>query len=199
MKEVNETSHTLLQRACNPNDQDAWAEFFGHYKRFIYYILHQVHVPKDEIEDVAQKILVTLTANLPRYDRNRAKFRSWLSSVIRNAASTHLRQLRVRESRFPLNLDDLDLHSAASLDESSLDQLIENEWTTYISNLAMERIRETFHGKAIEVFELGLDGQSAEEISRKTGLAVASVYTLRKRVKKRLFLEVRAITADLEP
>lgn len=80
-----------------------------------------------------------------------------------------------------------------------IDALIEEEWTTYIANLAMERVRATFQGQAVKVFELGLDGLSAEQIAEQTDLTVQSVYTLRKRVKKRLYLEIRALTADLEP
>lgn len=49
------------------------------------------------------------------------------------------------------------------------------------------------------VFELSLDGHSAATIAEQTGLSVASVYTLRKRVKKRLYLEIRAVAAELEP
>ena len=62
-----------------------------------------------------------------------------------------------------------------------------------------EMVKEVFQGQAIEVFELGLDGRSAAEIAESTGLSVASVYTLRKRVKKRLYLEIRALVAELEP
>jgi DNA-binding CsgD family transcriptional regulator len=82
---------------------------------------------------------------------------------------------------------------------SDIDQRIEQEWAAYVANLAMMRVREVFQGQAVEVFELGLDGLSVTDIAEKTGLAVASVYTLRKRVKKRLYLEIRAIVAELEP
>ena len=37
------------------------------------------------------------------------------------------------------------------------------------------------------------------EISEKTGLTISSVYTLKKRVKKRLYLEIRALCSELEP
>ena len=81
---------------------------------------------------------------------------------------------------------------------TDLDRFIENEWATYVSNLAMDRVRAVFRGQAIRVFELTLDGLSAAEIAESTGLSVSSVYTLTKRVKKRLYLEIRAITAELE-
>lgn len=196
---MNATRHTLLKRACDPNDQHAWTEFVERYRRFIFYILHQVGVPKDEVEDVAQQILLRLTSDLPGYDRSRAKFRTWLSSVIRHAAIDYIKKIRRREVRLAEFEDRSNLDELTEPNESELDLLIENEWTNYVGNLAMERVQKVFQGKAIRVFELGLDGYCANEIARQTGLTTASVYTLRKRVKKRLYLEIRAITAELEP
>jgi RNA polymerase sigma-70 factor (ECF subfamily) len=108
-----------------------------------------------------------------------------------------LRRQRSEQARLGVIGADL---ATDSLDrESDLDQRIEAEWTTYVANLAMERIRGQFQGRAIEVFELGLDGVPLEEICARTGLTTASAYTLRKRVKKRLFQEIRALINDLEP
>lgn len=199
MDRAEETRYTLLQRACDLNDQQAWDEFEAHYRRFILYILHQVGVPQDEVEDVAQQTLLTLTKNLHLYQRDQAKFRSWLSAVIRHEASTHLKKRRRRELRVSLYGDRSESLLNTLQSDSEIEARIEKEWMIYISNLAMERVREVFKGKALEVFELGLDGQSVDEIAGKTGLTTASVYTLRKRVKKRLYFEIRTITASLEP
>lgn len=193
----NETRHTLLRRACDPADQWAWREFHENYKRFIFYILKEIGVNRDEIEDVAQEILVTLTEALPRYDRSRAKFRTWLSAVIRNIALTHLRAARTRR-RYHEQFGN-EPEGPHDCQEPELDRLIQNEWETYISTLAMARVRQIFRGQAVEVFELGLDGCPPAEIAERTGLSIASIYTMRKRVKKRLYQEIRAITRELEP
>ena len=79
-----------------------------------------------------------------------------------------------------------------------IDGIIEKEWAAYVGSLAMERVRDSFEGQAIEVFELGLDGLSAAQIAEQTKLTVATVYTLKKRVKKRLYLEIRNLTSELE-
>jgi len=191
------TRHTLIRRACDTGDQAAWVEFDRIYRRFITFVLRQIGVEKDDIDDVTQQILFTLTRDLPGYDREKGRFRAWLSAVIRHAALAHLRRRRGDQARLGAVVADL---SAESSDrESDLDQRIESEWATYVANLAMERIRGQFQGRAIEVFELGLDGVSHEEICARTGLTTASAYTLRKRVKKRLYQEIRALISDLEP
>lgn len=197
MTEYKETSYTLLQRACNLHDEQAWVEFSNHYLRFIYYILHQIGVDASDVEDVAQQILISLTRDLGRYDQSKARFRTWLSAVIRNATlvyfrkkKSHLRHIRIfgEESR----IEQMDR-------ASEIDQRIESEWEEYVAELAMERVRTVFKGQAMKVFELGMKGLSAAEVADQTGLSIASVYTLRKRVKKRLYLEIRALVAELEP
>lgn len=194
---TNQTSYTLLQRACDLHDEVAWEEFVGHYRRFIFYILRELGVNPDDIEDLSQKILIALTRDLAGYDRSRARFRTWLGSVIRNAALVHFRTQKRRQSRIRIFGED---QSIEYMDQpSDIDQRIEKEWAAYVADLAMKRVREVFRGQAVEVFELGLDGRSAAEVAEATGLSVSSVYTLRKRVKKRLYLEIRALVAELEP
>lgn len=197
MDDSHQTRHTLLQRACDAGNERAWEEFVTHYRRFILYILRELGVDSNDVEDLTQQILLTLTRDLPRYDRSRARFRTWLSGVIRNIALVHFRTQRSQRSHHQALENEQALCVPGR--EPEITQLIEKEWSTYIANLAMERVREVFQGQAIEVFELGLDGLSAAEIAERCKLSVASVYTLRKRVKKRLYLEIRAVANELEP
>jgi len=191
-----QTRHTLLRRACDPRGEEAWSEFVERYRHFIFHVLKEIGVKHNDAEDLCQQILLTLTRDLPGYDRSRGKFRSWLGSVIRHAAQAHLRKQR-RRSQYLTDYEQEALHEHRQ-SEPELEALIEQEWVTYIATLALERVRGVFHGKAVEAFELGLQGLAAAEISERTGLTVSSVYTLRKRVKKRLYLEVRALTSELE-
>lgn len=197
MADTDQTHHTLLQRACDLQNERAWSEFVQNYRRFILYILGQLGVAKDDVEDVTQQILLALTRDLPSYDRTRARFRTWLSTVIRNAALVHFRKQNTQRKYLRVLEDEQAADHDGQMPEIS--QLIETEWSTYIANLAMERVKEVFQGQAIQVFELGLDDHSAAEIAERTGLSISSVYTLRKRVKKRLYLEIRAISTELEP
>jgi RNA polymerase sigma-70 factor (ECF subfamily) len=197
MTELNQTRYTLLQRACDLHDELAWEEFVGHYHRFIFYILRELGVHPDDIDDLAQQILISLTRDLAGYDRSRARFRTWLGTVIRNAALAHFRKQKNRTARIRVFGEEQGIDCMAQ--PAEIDQRIELEWAAYVANLAMARVKYVFQGQAIKVFELGLDGRSAAEIAAATGLSVASVYTLRKRVKKRLYLEIRALVSELEP
>lgn len=192
------TRQTLIRRACDPGDEAAWVEFDRVYRGFIAFVLGQLEVERSEIDDLTQQILTTLLRDMPGYDRSKASFRTWLSAVVRHAAFAHLRQRRTEEqtlARFRKEVD----HRDPLANEAEVAARIEAEWASHVANLAMDRVRTQFQGKAIEVFELGLDGVPTEQVAALTGFSVASVYTLRKRVKKRLYLEIRNLIAELEP
>lgn len=190
------TCYTLLRRALDTDDQEAWSQLTEHYRRFIYFVLHRLNVFPDDLDDISQQVLMRLLKDLPKYDRKKSKFRSWLSAVIRNTAVDYIRHQASRKRR----IEGLRAETECQLlcQPAEVDALIQREWATYITNEALARVRKIFQGQAVDVFLKGMDGQSAQEIADDTGLSVASVYTLRARVKKRLYLEVLELTADLE-
>ena len=87
-----QTRHSLIQRATDLKDEEAWKEIVNQYRHFILCVLNQLGVSRDDLEDLSQQILIALTQSLPRYDRNRAKFRVWLSSIVRNKANSYFRK-----------------------------------------------------------------------------------------------------------
>lgn len=193
---LEQTQYTLLQRATDLNDEEAWAEFVEKYRHFINCVLIQIGVARDDLEDVSQQILIALTRDIGRYDRNRAKFRSWLGTIVRNKANSYFRKHYRRKKC----LDEVTNNSVEQeqFNSPAIEEVIEKEWAAYVGSLAMKRVRKSFQGQAVEVFELGLDGYSTSQIAEKTNLTVATVYTLKKRVKKRLYLEIRSLSSSLE-
>lgn len=192
-----QTSYTLLSRALDAGDEAAWEQLVAHYRRFICYVLNGLGVGASDVDDLCQQVLVRLTRDLASFDRERARFRTWLSTLVRNAAFDYFRKLDSQQRR--LAGFKVELECGAGTRPTETDAYIEKEWATYIAGQAMLRVRSQFQGQAIKVFELGLDGLTSAEIAEQTGLALSSVYTLRKRVKKRLYLELLELTEDLEP
>ncbi|MEN8695205.1 MAG: RNA polymerase sigma factor [Akkermansiaceae bacterium] len=190
------TSHTLLKRATDLDDEKAWEEFVQQYRHFILCVLYHLGVSRDEMDDLTQQILIALTQSLSGYNRDRAKFRVWLGTIVRNKANSYFRKRY--STRRCLNEFSNEQVLRDEISKPKIESIIEREWAAYIGSQAMKRVRENFQGQAIEVFEMSLDGHSAATIAEKTNLAIASVYTLKKRVKKRLYLEIRQITAELE-
>lgn len=196
MSQSGNTSYTLLHRALNLNDEEAWVELSKHYYQFICYVLHQIKVNENDIEDIAQQVMMTLTQKLKTFDKEKGKFKSWLSTVIKNAAYMHFR--KQSRSLQKAQSSEAAVELAVPYQESELEVIIETEWKKYVSNIAFDRVKQSFRGQAINVFELSITGKSNKEISEETGLALSSVTTLKKRVKRSLLAEVRAVVNDLE-
>ena len=71
------------------------------------------------------------------------------------------------------------------------------EWENYIANLALKRVKTSFSGKAMDVFEMTRTGKSLEEIATTLDIKTDSVYRLKNRVIKQLKKEVNLLRHDL--
>jgi RNA polymerase sigma-70 factor (ECF subfamily) len=188
------TRQTLLQRAKNPDDHQAWDEFTSYYRNFIQTLIYKMRFQGSDTEDLTQIILLNLWKTLASYDKEKASFRNWMGAVIRNTTFNYYR----KKSNIAKREKEGVAEFLEAMPESDLDDLIEREWKTYISELALKKMRELFSGKAIEVFELSLKGMPSEEIGEKLELKKDSVYVLKNRVKKKFMEEVRALVKELE-
>ena len=126
-----QTRQTLLQRAKNQDDHQAWKEFVDYYRSFIEMIIRKMNLVESERQDLVQEILLKLWQNLAVYSADKASFRTWLSTIIRNAVVTFYkangrRRQREEESSF--------LEAIENGSEPELEKLIEVEWINYITN-----------------------------------------------------------------
>jgi len=190
------TKYSLIERALDLSDEGAWQELFNHYSKFIHHVLHKAGIDIGEHGDISQEVLVQLTKSLPKYDREKGKFRSWLGHVILNVAYTHGRKIQAHQRK--LSALESSQEQGSGILPANLDQIIDREWELYVTNLALSRVKDSFRGKAITVFTLGLEGKTTKEIQEITKLTEDSVYSLKQRVKKRMRAEVQSIIADLE-
>jgi RNA polymerase sigma factor (sigma-70 family) len=187
------TRLTLVDRARDPSDSQAWNEFTDYYTSFIRMVLMQLHAPLDDLEDLSQTILVKLWQNLLTVElgRDHARFRTWLGTVIRNTFYTHCSQAASRKRR----------ETNAAVDDAvppDIDDIIESEWQKHIIALVIGRLNASFSGKAMDVFTMTLDGKSVDDIAAELELTKDSVYVLRNRVQSRFRKETRQLRSYLE-
>jgi RNA polymerase sigma-70 factor (ECF subfamily) len=193
------TSQTLLQRAKDPSDQQAWEDFVFYYEKFIFHILHKMNSSSADFDDLVQDILLKLWRNIGQYDREKARFRTWLGVTIKNTVLNYLGSKASRQKQQQISVDEQDsVIDLQVVSQPELEQVIEDEWKRYVSGLAMKNIQKIFSGKAIDVFELSLDGKTNDQIAESCELSIASVYTLKNRVKSRFVKEIKALMEELE-
>ena len=192
-KEQWQTRLTLVDRARDPDDSQAWDEFTDYYASFIRMVLMQLQAPMDDLEDLSQTILVKLWQNLSTVElgRDHARFRTWLGTVIRNTFYTHCSQAASRKRR--------ETNAAvADVTAPDIEDIIESEWRKHIIALVIERLNASFSGKAMDVFTMTLDGKSVDDIASALELTKDSVYVLRNRVQSRFRKEARQLRSHLE-
>ncbi len=192
MKHEWATRQTLLQRAQNPDDNQAWEEFISYYHDFIQVLIYKLNFIGDDTDDLTQMILLNLWKNLEKYDKERASFRNWMGVIIRNTTVNYYRK-RTNQAKH----DSIEVYLDKT-PQSELDMIIEKEWKSYVCDLAFKKMQQLFSGNAIEVFDLSMQGLSTEAIAEKLELKKDSVYVLKNRVKKKFKEEVRALVTHLE-
>ena len=194
MNDPYKTRQTLLMRATDPSDERAWEDFVAYYESFIQMVLNRLLFDLKDSDDLRQEILLKLWKKLQSYELQKSKFRTWLSTVIRNTVINYSEKNDKKKSI--LAPETILLFTADS--QSELEQQIQIEWETYTSSLALEKIKPLFSENALKVFDMTLENNSVEMISSKLGISKDSVYKMKTRVIKRLHEEINFIRSQTE-
>lgn len=194
MSENWQTRKSLLLRASDPDDHRSFEEFVEYYQDFIHIILKKFGVRDEDCKDLKQNILLKLWKDLKKFnpDHIKSSFRGWLSVVLKHQI---YRFFSNNKRKYETPIEELSIENSQS---NELEEMIESEWRAYITTLAMVNLEKVFDGKAIEVFNLTLDGMSTKEISETLKIQESSIYTLRTRVKGKFQREIRQLRDLLE-
>lgn len=190
------TRQTLLGKIRNRHDQGAWQEFSSFYKAYIYQVIANMGVAKDDVEDVRQRVLVVLWKKLPEFDYqpDKCKFRTWMNQVTRFEVLKYFKTSS-RQKNLLERVNELDVQDEFNVPD--IEEIAEKEWELHISNLAWSNIKDDFKGHAEECFQLFNEGWTANKIAEKLELELNTVYVLRQRVVKKLCIEIRRLDQEL--
>ncbi|MDD7984641.1 sigma-70 family RNA polymerase sigma factor [Lentisphaera marina] len=191
------TRLSLLQRAKNPDDHHAWDEFTFYYSNFVKVVLSEMGVNQNDKDDLSQIVLISLWKALPKFelDKNKARFRTWMSTVIHNKVIDYYRKVNSQNNKNSKFWDDN--QNQLTVVQPEIEKIIQNEWEVYVVQTALERIRENFSGKAMQVFEMSMDNVPTNEIAEKLDVAYSSVSKLKNRVKERLVVEITNLKSEM--
>lgn len=183
------TRTTLLNRACSSNIANEWEELVTYYEPFVDKVLRSLWFKEPDLSDVKQEVFFKLWNGLHTFDKktHNVKFRTWFSKLIRNTSVDYLR--KHKNDKQEIALEDHELLQKSN--ESEIDMFIENEWKEYLVDYAMQKVSQSFSGKALEVCRMTLDEEPIEAIAQKLNLKKNTVYILRHRVKTRLVDEIK--------
>ena len=200
MSSLYSTRYTLLKRAQDQSDSQAWDELIAFYRKYIYVIIRSMNINASDAEDVQQLVLVELWKYLPKYeyDSEISKFRFWVAKVTRNQVLTFIRKQQAHAKKMDLAQNEAQVSYLASIKAPEIETMITKEWELFISNSAMQNIQSHFSEAAIQAFKLFSAGMSVNDISEKLDVKADSIYKYISRIKLRLIEEIQHLQKQLD-
>jgi RNA polymerase sigma-70 factor (ECF subfamily) len=189
------TSLTLVNGLRDPGNGGAWRAFLDRYRALIGDWCRRLGLNRSEAEEVSAAVLSKLVEGIRRYDPAR-RFRAWLKTVVHNEA----RDLRRRQSRRPGDWGSGDSDVLARLEDlQAPEEDLAGRLEAEVEKLqeTAERIAAAVQGRVLprtwQAFLLTeAEGLTGEEVARRLGMTVASVYKARHRVLALLHQESRS-------
>lgn len=188
------TRVTLLHRLNqNPGDQLSWTEFVQVYGPAIRGWLMHWGLQEADAQDVAQNVLLRLTAKLPQFKYDPTKsFRGWLKTLTHHAWHDFVTEAgyRTRGSGDTSVLDQLQSVEA----REDLTARVEATFDKELLEMAIVRARARVADTTWQAFKLAaLDGVSPQTVADQLGVRVSQVYLAKHRVQKLVQEEIRAL------
>ena len=185
MTESPETRLSLIVRLKDHDDQEAWGEFLEIYRPLVYRLAICKGLQDADAEDVVQQVFGSVARAVDRWqpDAARATFRTWLTTIARNATINAL----VRRAPDRASGDTADRELLAEYAETADSQVLVMESRREIFQWAARRVREEFEPKTWDAFWLtAVEGHDVTEVAKAIDKKPGAIYAARSRVMKRL-------------
>ena len=199
------TSPTLLRRAADWRDDDAWREFVARYEPLIRSWCREYRLDDDLAEDVSQLFWIELADKMRsfRYDPSR-RFRGWLRRSFHWRVVDAIRQ-RNREERVVRSLDDPScvgieglLLAPDHLDEEDDEPAPRRLLLLDLAEQVQAAVREKVHARSWQVFwHVSIDGWTTRQAADALNMTYLAAHAAHKRVVDRLAEEGDRRLAEL--
>ena len=189
MNDPNPTRQTLLER-IRRQDESSWKEFVHYYRHYIYIICRRMGLNHHDGEEVVQQVLVKIWEKIATFDYDsRKRFRGWLCTVTGNAVKDFVRKRKVREipEDLPIN----------RLSQPEIEEIAEQEWRSYVTTLALKKVKEQFSEEVIDIFMELHAGTPRPQVAEKFNLPPNTISVYKKRVFTALCREIRYLEDEL--
>jgi RNA polymerase sigma-70 factor (ECF subfamily) len=178
----------LLQKLAvevTGGNEASWVRFFNLYtpaiRRFVEWNDH-VHDPDDVVQEVYLKLVEIIRSG--KYDADKARFRTFLSLLIRRQLITLYRQDQARHAADRCSIDDL--AEELSVPSEQQDQ-VDLSWAKAKHEAAVEHVltKVAMKQQSREIYRAYvLENRPIDEVSAAFGVAPDIIYKVKNRVNK---------------
>lgn len=205
---VPETSSTMLRELAAGADSARWTEFVDIYTPVLVYWLNCLRagtlpsLMPDMYDDIIQETMVSMMKIFPKqnYDKNRARFRTLLWTVLRFRAIDYLIDSD-RDLLRNITGDELDwmqgegmlLTSEEPPEDESRRKLRADLWRLIVERVFAE---SNFSGRSKAIFMRHAAGESLSALAAEFGMDPNAVYQVKSRIMAKLTEKARALERE---
>ena len=186
MTESPETRLSLIVRLKDRRDREAWGEFLEIYHPLVCRLALAKGLQHADAEDVAQQVFESVARAVDRWqpDAERARFRTWLTTIAHNAIVNALS--RQAPDRASGDTAERDLLAEYVVDQPE-SQMLLLESRREVFRWAARRAREEFEPHTWDAFWLtAVEGRDIAEVAASLRKQPGAIYAARSRVMRRL-------------
>lgn len=198
-----DTPQTLLKKIvefAQGDDNAEWEAFVELYAEPLRGFVRMVNgaLTPEEVEDVVQDVFIRLVDVLRegRIDRTKAKFRSYLATMVRRLLIDRYREALVRPQGVPIQEADVGT-GVSSVESADPGVIFDAKWRLVVRAAAIEHVltKTAVSRQSAEIYRavLGLDPSTRDLTSREIADRFGVTYEVVKQVKSRLDRAVVAV------
>jgi RNA polymerase sigma-70 factor (ECF subfamily) len=189
------TSKSMLIRARENPDSEAWFKIISIYDPLIAGWLRRSGVSGAEVSDITQDVLYAVSQELHRFEHNgrTGAFRNWLKTITVFRCRRHWEK---QKNTVPMaDTTGLDLVLRELEDPNSdLSQQWDREHDSFVLDRILKMIEPEFEPRVMEVFRRSaVGGETAKAISTDLDISTGQVYKYKFRVMQRLHEEAKGL------
>lgn len=183
-----DTNKSLLQKAKDNPQSDAWFELIDIYEPLIAGWIVRAGVEQTEVSDITQEVFQTMSREMVRFEHNgrTGAFRNWLKTTTINRCRRYwdAKKRVVSSSGSESSLDVLNELADPS---SELSTLWDQEHDHYVMKRILKLVESEFTAQKFEVFvRNAIKGEPSESLAKEFGITLGQVYKIKFRVIERL-------------
>ncbi len=190
------TRSSVLAAVADTGNEAAWRRLFDLYAGFVFSIARSKGLNDTDADDIVQIVFADLARNLPAftYDREKGRFRAYLSSLARWRIND-----RLRFGKRDVELKASFMKDAKACMTATDEDFEEREWRAAALEEALRRIKPGVQSAHYAAFVASaIEGQDTETVARLHGISIDNLYQIRKRLTVKLRETVAQVLEDME-
>lgn len=204
-------TRTSLLSAVQKGDEDAWTEFYRLYWGYIYSVARRSGLSNEECEDLVQETMVAVKKHVGSFvpDQRRARFRTWLRTIVRSRVIDCLR----RKRHDPLLLTNpsagraqgdsaggstATINRLPDLNGPELDRLLDRTWEQNLLAEAREKAKKKVRMRHYQAYYLlNVREMSTREAAKSLGVNAVTARVWAFRVRSEVLQQMRQIEKEM--